>query len=124
MLGFLALFTVPYFFPASGVISDAYMVGFSTSALTILFIAFTLGFAWWTGGLGWAAAAGRGGRQNFARRCLWWALGLTLVIAACTWSIIHAIGPMNEANYFADRLPDGGKREASSTGILRFYTGR
>ncbi len=103
-LGLAAVFVVPYGFRPAGVISDAYMAGFSTRVALLLLLGVTMGFAWWTRGAGLGFRSGMKWAGEVSRRTLYWTGAITLAGAGVVWIGMHYAGPLNEANYFADRM--------------------
>ena len=102
--GLALVFFLPYLLPATGAISDAYMAGYSTRAAMLLAIGVAFGFAAWTGGAGCGCRRQRPMRRELSRGMLWATLATTAVLAGLVWVGLHLAGPVNEVNYFADRL--------------------
>ncbi len=100
--GLAAVFAVPYHLAPTGVISDAYMAGYSTRGALLIFCGFALCFAMWTRGSGLDLPR-EAPQSRLSRGLLGWTVGVAAVLASAIWVAVHMSGPFNDANYFADR---------------------
>ncbi len=106
IVGFCAVFFLPYGIPMVPAISDSYVFGFSNRAALILFLVFAASFAYWSGGLGLVVrpAEGPAALPGLSRRLLWVTLAITALVTLSFWWAYRGIGAINEGGYLMDRL--------------------
>ena len=102
-LGLSAVYLIPYLVPVHDGLSFSYLVGFSNRTAIVLLLAFILGFALWTRGLGLRLPDPTGGAGNRFRRTGVVAIGSSVFGCALFWVLARALGPLMESQYFLDR---------------------
>jgi hypothetical protein len=103
VLGLSAVYLVPFHFPVHDGLSDSYLFGFSNPAATVLLLAFILGFALWTRGLGLHLPDPAGATSD-----RFWRTGVVAIVCsvfgcALFWLVAQTIDPLLESGYFLDR---------------------
>jgi hypothetical protein len=102
-LGLSAIYLVPFHVPVHDGLSDSYLFGFSNFAATVLLLAFILGFALWTRGLGLRLPVPSSGEANSFRRIGRIGVVCSVAGALFLWLCAGPIAPLGEAQYFLDR---------------------
>ena len=103
VLGLSAVYLIPFHFPVHDGLSDSYLFGFSNPAATVLLLAFILGFALWTRGLGLHLPDPAGATSD-----RFWRTGVVAIVCsvfgcALFWLVAQTIDPLLESGYFLDR---------------------
>ena len=102
-LGLSAIYLVPFHVPVHDGLSDSYLFGYSNRTAIVLLLAFILGFALWTRGLGIRLPAPAGGTGDRFRRIGVVAIVSSAVGCALCWMLARALCPLMESQYFLDR---------------------
>lgn len=100
--GLSAIYLIPFLIPVHDNFSDSYIFGYSNRTAELLLVAFTIGFALWTRGLGLRlpiAAAASDRFRTTAVVCM----AITVLLCLLVWGFERAIRPIWEAQYFIDR---------------------
>ena len=102
-LGLSAIYLVPFHVPVHDGLSDSYLFGFSNRTATVLLLAFILGFALWTRGLGLRLPD-----PAVSSRDRFWRTGVVAIVCsifgcALFWLVAQMIDPLLESGYFLDR---------------------
>ncbi len=101
--GLSAVYFIPYLVPVHEKLSDSYIFGYNNRAAVLILLAFTVGFALWTRGLGLRLPVASAKDSDPFRRTAAIAIALSAFGCAVVWALGWAIGPLWEALYFLDR---------------------
>jgi len=127
-LGLAAVYCLPYHVPVHDGLSFSYMFGFSNRAATLLLVAFVIGFALWTRGLGLRLPDPVADPGHRFRRTGFFAIASSAIGCALFWMLAWALGPLMESQYFFDQyamFSIGGRIYRDFTfyyGPLMFYS--
>ena len=102
-LGLSAVYLIPFNVPVHDGLSDSYIFGFNNRTAALLMAAFTLGFAFWTRGLGLSLPKGGGQSRDAFHRTTAIAIAVVVVIASLVWLLAKELAPAGESQYFLDR---------------------
>ena len=102
-LGLSAVYWIPYLVPVHDGLSFSYLVGFSNRTAIVLLLAFILGFALWTRGLGLRLPDPAGGHGDRFRSTGVAAIVSSALGCALFWMLARVLGPLMESQYFLDR---------------------
>jgi hypothetical protein len=103
VLGLSAIYLIPFHVPVHDGLSDSYLFGFSNQTAIALLLAFALGFALWTRGLGLRLPVPSSGESTSFRRTGRIAVVCSIAGAIFLWICAGPIAPLGEAQYFLDR---------------------
>ena len=106
LVGFAAVFFVPFHVPVAPAVSDSYTFGFNNRAALILFVVFAGTFAYWSGGLHLVPADPGEAPVGpaMSRRLLFTTLAVTAVVTVTFWLVYRSVGAINEGSYLVDKL--------------------
>lgn len=127
LFGLSAVYLVPYLVPVHETFSDSYIFGYNNRTAELLLVAFVVGFALWTRGLGLRLPATSAKDGDRFRHTAWIAIAVTVFGCALVWVASWAGQPVLEGQYFIDRyamFSTGGRlyRDFSfDYGPLMFY---
>ncbi len=102
-LGLPAIYWIPYLVPVHDGLSFSYLVGFSNRTAIVLLLAFILGFALWTRGLGLRLPDPVADPSHRFRSTGFFAIAFSAIGCALFWMLAWALGPLMESQYFLDR---------------------
>jgi hypothetical protein len=102
-LGLSAIYLVPFHVPVHDGLSESFLFGFSNRSAIALLLAFILGFALWTRGLGLRLPFPSSGEANSFRRMGRIGVVCSVAGALFLWMCAGPIAPLGEAQYFLDR---------------------
>jgi hypothetical protein len=103
VLGLVAVFWLPYYVPVHDGISYSYAFGFNNHAAIVLLVAFALGFALWTRGLGLALPSPAEPPAQPSRWTGYTVVAFAIFAALTLWAVAIPTTPYGEAQYFLDR---------------------
>ncbi len=102
-LGLSAIYLVPFHVPVHDGLSDSYLFGYSNRTATVLLLAFILGFALWTRGLGLRLPDPVADPTHRFRSTGFFAIVFSAIGCALFWMLARILGPLMESQYFLDR---------------------
>ncbi len=103
-LGFLAIYSVPFYVPVHDGLSFSYLFGFSNRTAIALLVVFILGFALWTRGLGLSLPDPSTETPDSFRLAGRIAVACSVAGALVVWLCAALLAPLAEAQYFLDRF--------------------